>query len=170
MSSVKSYAQNIDPVLGYAPGTIIRDDVTEYRCVRVAHQVMLHRYGKYGIDGIHNLMGLVDDCTVPPFFEGPAYQERYLGTILMEEEVTNLARRHLGGDETYTSLVFNRVTAGTLTVTQALVPPGSLALRSAPLSSDGKPRTPLRSPGGGVSPCPLAGGYQPPRTGDPFHQ
>ncbi len=126
MSVVVPHSPDIDPVLGYAPGTIIRDDVTEYRSVRAAQRVMAHRYRTHGIDGVHNLMGLVDDCTVPSFFQGPAYQERYLGTALMEEEVTELARRHLGGEEDFTSLVFNRVTAGTLTVTQALVTQGSL--------------------------------------------
>jgi L-seryl-tRNA(Ser) seleniumtransferase len=126
MSATKQYPRDIDHILGYTPGTIIPDEVTEYRSVRAAQQVMLHRYREHGIEGIHNLMGLVDDSTVPDFFEGPAYQERFLGTVLMEEELTGLARRHLGGDEGYTSLVFNRVTAGTITVTQALVPPGSV--------------------------------------------
>jgi len=126
VSSVEADTPEVDPVLGYVPGTILRDEVVEYRCVRAAQKVMLHRYRKYGIEGIHNLMGLVDDGTVPSFFKGPAYQERYLGTVLMEEAVTEVARRHLGGDPSFTSLVFNRVTAGTITLVQALVPPGSL--------------------------------------------
>ena len=126
MSLTKSYPREVDTVLGHAPGTIIKDEVTEYRVVRAASKVALHRYRKYGIEGIHNVMGLVDDCTVPSFFEGPAYQERYLGTLLMEEDLTNLARRHLGGGEGHTAQAFNRVTAGTITLMQALVPPGSL--------------------------------------------
>lgn len=146
MTSAKQYANDIDPVLGYTPGTVIRDEVEEYRCVRAAHQVMLHRYREYGIEGIHNLMGLVDDCTVPDFFEGPAYQERYLGNVLMEEEVTTLARRHMGGGEGYTALVFNRVTAGTVTVMQALVPPGSIVPYVVPpypgLGGHGHPSVP----------------------------
>ena len=146
MSSTKPYTQNVDPVLGHAPGAMIRDEVTEYRCVRAAHQVMLHRYRKYGIEGIHNLMGLVDDGSVPSFFEGPAYQERFLGTALMEEEVTDLARGHLGGDDGYTALVFNRVTAATITVTQALVTAGSLVPYVVPpypgLAGHGHPSVP----------------------------
>lgn len=126
MSASKAHPQNIDRVLGHAPGTIITDEVVEYRVVRAAQKVMLHHYEKHGLEGIHNLMGLVDNCTVPDFFEEPAYQERYLGTALMEEELTDLARQHLGGDESYRAQVFNRVTAGTITVTQALVPPNSV--------------------------------------------
>ena len=125
-SPVKVDTLGVDPILGYVPGTIICDEVAEYRCVRAAQKVMLHRYRKHGIEGIHNLMGLVDNCAVPSFFKGPAYEERYLGTVLMEEEMAEVARRHLGGDDSFTSLVFNRVTAGTTTLVQALVPPGSL--------------------------------------------
>ena len=32
---------------------------------------------KYGMEGVHNLMALVDDCRIPSFFEGPAYEERF---------------------------------------------------------------------------------------------
>ena len=123
---VASHPQNVDTVLGHAPGVILHDEVTEYRCVRAAQQVMLHRYRQHGIEGLHNLMGLVDDATVPAFFNGPEYRERYLGTLLMEEELTDLAVRHLGGGEGYRALVFNRVTAATTTIVQSLVPPGSL--------------------------------------------
>ena len=146
MSLAQRYSHNIDPVLGYSPGTLIRDELTEYRAVRAAQQVMLHRYHKHGIEGIHNLMGLVDDCTVPSFFSSSAYQERYLGTMLLEEEITKLARHHMGGPEDYTSLVFNRVTAGTITVMQALVPPGSLVPYLVPpypgLGGHGHPSVP----------------------------
>ena len=146
MALVKSYPQDVDEVLGHAPGTIIRDELTEYRIVRAASKIALHRYRKYGIDGIHNVMGLVDDCTLPSSFQGPAYQERYLGTLLMEEELTDLARHHMGGDENYTAQVFNRVTAATLTVMQALVPPGSLVPYVVPpypgMSGHGHPSIP----------------------------
>jgi L-seryl-tRNA(Ser) seleniumtransferase len=126
ISSVGSHSQNVDIVLGHAPGVILNDEVAEYRCVRAAQKVMLHRCRQSGIDGLHNLMGLVDDSTVPDFFSGPEYRERYLGTLLMEDELTELAIRHLGGGEGFTALVFNRVTAATTTIVQSLVPPGSL--------------------------------------------
>lgn len=147
MTLDKSYPREpVDRVLGHVPGTIIDDEVAEHRSVRMAQKVMVDRYRKHGLEGMHNFMGLVDDTTVPDFFEGPVYQERFLGTALMEEELTELARRHLGGDEGYTTQVFNRVTAGTITVTQTLVPPGSVVPYFVPpypgLGGHGHPSVP----------------------------
>ena len=32
-SGEKWYRKNVDPVLGYAPGTIIRDDIDDFRAI-----------------------------------------------------------------------------------------------------------------------------------------
>lgn len=115
-----------DSVLGHAPGTVLSDEVQEYRVTRAAEEVLLHRYKELGYDGVHNLMGLVDDCRLPDFFEGPEYQERFLSVKIMEEQLTELARGHLGGSDDYRVIAFNRVTAGVTTLMLALVPPGSM--------------------------------------------
>ena len=115
-----------DPILGYARGVVLSDDLQEYRSAQAAEEVLLHRYNALGYDGVHNLMGLVDDCRLPSFFEGPEYQERFLSTKIMEGRLTELARDHLGGEGDYRAMAFNRVTAGVTTLILALVPPGSL--------------------------------------------
>lgn len=120
------YPSDIDPVLGYAPGRILTDELMDYRSEQVAEAVLLDRYRKHGLAGVHNVMMLVDNCRVPDYFAGPEYEERYLSQKLSEERLDRLAKIHLGGDDGFRTLAFNRTTAANLTVTLALVRPGSV--------------------------------------------
>lgn len=52
-------------LLGYERGVILRDEFEEYRSMHAAESVILRRYHDHGIRGVHNLMGLVDDGTLP---------------------------------------------------------------------------------------------------------
>ena len=113
-------------LLGHEPGVILKDELSEYRSMDVAQRVILHRYRTYGLDGLHRLMGLFDDCTLPDFFDGKEYEDRYLGRLLSMERLRPLALEHLGGDESYTVLALNRQAAANYTVMQALVPKGSV--------------------------------------------
>lgn len=70
-------------------------------------------------------MMLVDNCRVPEFFSGPAYEERYLSQKLLEERLDGIAKVHLGGDDGFRTLAFNRTTAANLTIILALARPGS---------------------------------------------
>lgn len=124
--SSKRYPKDIDPVLGYAPGRILTDDLMDYRSEQAAEAVLLHRYHAYGLAGIHNVMMLVDNCRLPEYFDGPEYEERYLSQKLSEERLDKLAKIHMGGDETFSTLAFNRTTAANLTVILALARPGSI--------------------------------------------
>lgn len=120
-----TWQREYDPVLGYARGVLLADDVAEYRMTLAAEEVLLDRYHKLGPAGIHNLMGLVDNCRLPEFFAGGAYEERFLAPKLMEQRLTELARDHMGGDEEYRAMAFNRVTAGVTSLVLGLIPPGS---------------------------------------------
>ena len=64
------YPNDVDPVLGYAPGRILIDDLMDYRSEQAAEAVLLHRYRTHGLGGIHNVMMLVDNCRVPDYFRG----------------------------------------------------------------------------------------------------
>jgi L-seryl-tRNA(Ser) seleniumtransferase len=121
----KRYRNDVDLVLGYAPGTIIADEVAEYRCVRAAEEVLLARYRRAGLDGLVNLMSLGDDCAVPEEFRGPEYRTRFLATKLLEERLDRLAKAHLGGDERHSTLAFTRTAAANLTALLALAPAGT---------------------------------------------
>lgn len=125
MTQAKRYPNAIDPILGYAPGTILTDDLADYRSVLAAEEVLLYRYKKEGLDGVKNVMMLVDNCSLPDYFRGPAYAERYLASKLSEERLEALVKVHLGGDERFSVFAFNRTTAANLTVVLALARPGT---------------------------------------------
>jgi len=124
--ATKRYPNAIDPVLGYAPGTILEDDLADFRSVRAAEEVLLQRYRKEGFDGVKNVMMLSDNCEVPEWFRGPEYRERYLANKLAEERLDPLAKAHMGGDERFGVMAFNRTTAANLTIVLALATPGSI--------------------------------------------
>jgi len=124
--NLKWYRRDIDPLLGYAPGVLISDEVAEYRSAKASEQVILHRFHKYGFDSVHNLMGLTDNCELPDFFKGPEYKERFLSSELVKERLDRLAKEHLGGGDDHATLAFNRTAAANATLMLALVPPGSL--------------------------------------------
>jgi L-seryl-tRNA(Ser) seleniumtransferase len=123
---MKRYPNAIDPVLGYAPGTILVDDLADFRSVRAAEDVLLARYRKEGFDGVKNVMMLSDNCAVPEWFSGPEYQERYLANKLAEERLDALAKAHMGGDERFGVMTFTRTTAANLTIVLALAGAGTV--------------------------------------------
>ena len=113
-------------LMGHEPGVILKDELSEYRSMRAAQAVILDRYRTYGLAGLHRLMGLFDDCTLPSFFEGEEFEDRYLGRLLAMERLRPLALEHLGGDQSDMVLALNRQAAANYTVMQALVPPGTV--------------------------------------------
>ncbi len=113
-------------LLGHEPGVILSDELSEYRSMHAAQAVILDRYKRLGLAGLHRLMGLLDDGALPDFFDGPEYEDRYLGRLLAMERLRPLALEHLGGDARHEVLALNRQSAANYTVMQALIPPGSL--------------------------------------------
>ncbi len=120
------YPNAIDPVLGYAPGTILVDDLADFRSVRAAEDVLVARYRKEGFDGVKNVMMLSDNCETPEWFQGPEYRERYLANKLAEDRLDPLAKAHMGGDDRYGVMAFNRTTSANLTIVLALARPDTV--------------------------------------------
>jgi L-seryl-tRNA(Ser) seleniumtransferase len=126
MTATKRYPNAIDPILGYAPGTILTDDLADYRSVRAAEEILLHRYRREGFDGVKNVMMLSDNCETPDWFRGPEYRERYLANKLAEQRLDALAKAHMGGDAGFGVMAFNRTTSANLTIVLALARPGTV--------------------------------------------
>lgn len=154
MTAPKRYPNAIDPILGYAPGTILTDDLADFRSVHVAEDVLLHRYRKEGFDGVKNVMMLSDNCALPEWFHGPEYQERYVANKLSEERLDGLAKAHMGGDDRFGVMAFNRTTAAERRKDKGVLAterPLSDAVRERPPPGD---RRALRRRPGPWTPCP----------------
>ncbi len=148
------YPHEIDGLLGYTRGVIINSDVEEYKGVRAAEAVLVRWYEERGYDSVYNLMGLVDNCTLPDYFQGPEWEERYLSTRLSEERLGPLASEHLGGDGEFRAAVFNRTTSAAVTVMAALATPGTAVPYLAPPFPNPRPEWNIRGQG---HPCTARG-------------
>ena len=148
------YPHEMEPILGYTRGVIINSDVEEYKSVRAAEAVLVKWYEERGFDSLYNLMGLVDNCTLPDYFQGPEFEERYLATRLSEERLTPLASEHLGGDGEFRAAVFNRTTSAAVTVMAALAVPGTAVPYLAPPFPNPRPEWTIKGQG---HPCTARG-------------
>jgi len=148
------YPHDMDPLLGYTRGVIINSDVADYRAVRAAEAVLVKWYKERGFDSVYNLMGLVDNCMVPAYFDGPEWEERYLSTRLSEERLDDLAKPHLGGDDGFRAMAFNRTTSAAVTVMVALAEPGTTVPYLAPPFANPRPEWTIRGQG---HPCTTRG-------------
>ena len=148
------YPHDMDPLLGYTRGVIISTDVEDYRSVRAAEAVLVDWYRKRGFDSIYNLMGLVDNCTLPDYFSGPEWEERYLATRLSEERLDPLAKEHLGGDHGFRAMVLNRTTSAAVTVMIALAEPGTTVPYLVPPFAKPRPEWTIKGHG---HPCTARG-------------
>ncbi|MFQ5933154.1 MAG: hypothetical protein ACE5KI_00755 [Dehalococcoidia bacterium] len=148
------YPHDMEPLLGYTRGVIINSDVDDYRSVRAAEAVLVKWYKERGFDSVYNLMGLVDNCTLPDYFSGPEWEERYLSTRLSEERLDVLAKEHVGGDDGFRAMAFNRTTSAAVTVMIAMAEPGTTVPYLAPPFANPRPEWTIQGQG---HPCTARG-------------
>jgi L-seryl-tRNA(Ser) seleniumtransferase len=148
------YPHDTDPLLGYTRGVIVNSDVDDYKCVRAAEAVLVKWYKERGFDSIYNLMGVADNCTLPDYFHGPEWEERYLATRLSEERLDVLAKEQLGGDDGFRAAAFNRTTSAAVTAMVALAEPGTSVPYLAPPFARPRPEWTIRGQG---HPCTARG-------------
>jgi len=148
------YPYEIDEVFGCTRGVILKTDEDDYKSVRAAEEVLVKWYKQNRFGEIYNLMGLVDNCTPADYFVGPEWEDRYLATRLSEERLDKLAKEHLGGDDGFRVMVFNRTTSAAVTVMLALAKPGTTVPYLVPPFSN--PRTEWNVKGQG-HPCTTRG-------------
>ena len=148
------YPHHIDPEFGCTRGVIINTDEADYRGVRAAEAVLVKWYKERGFDSIYNLMGLVDNSTLPDYFSGPEWEDRYLATRLTEERLDPLAKAHLGGEEGFRAMVFNRTTSAAVTVMVALGEPRTTVPYFVPPFANPRPEWTVKGQG---HPCTTRG-------------
>ncbi|MDF7649987.1 aminotransferase class I/II-fold pyridoxal phosphate-dependent enzyme [Pantoea sp. Acro-805] len=127
-----SFGFEIDPVVSFARGSIIRSSTDEGRRLRHGQAVAAKRVRELGADSIGIFTGNQRDFLVKPEDLNTACEE-WVGPGLVAERLSELALDHLGGGDGDSVATFNRTSAAIVSVIAALaadkpvvsvVPPG----------------------------------------------
>ncbi|MBS0883750.1 hypothetical protein JK231_24485 [Pantoea sp. JGM49] len=127
-----SFGFEIDPVVSFARGSIIRSSTDEARRLRHGQAVAAKRVKELGADSIGIFTGNQRDYLVKPEDLNTACEE-WVGPGLVADRLTALALDHLGGGDGDSVATFNRTSAAIVSVIAALaadkpvvsiVPPG----------------------------------------------
>jgi len=117
-----------DPVVGYARGAIISDEIAEAMRQQHAYAIIRDRYARLGDAGLFNLTGLIRAF---PYVAGDEESMRsYVHFIARSRgELERLALERLGGQPGQDDgFLATRVTAGMLAIMLALLKPGDRVL------------------------------------------
>lgn len=126
------FGNAIDPVVGFARGTIIRSSVDEARRLRQGQKVAAERVRELGPHSIGVFTGNQRDFPLRPE-DLLTLCEEWVGPGLFAEELREAAVAHLGGESGDGVAVFNRTSAGIIACIAAhaggrpvlsVVPPG----------------------------------------------
>ena len=121
-----------DPVVGYARGAIIADEVSESLRQQRAYGIIRDRYARLGDAGLFNLTGLIRAF---PYAPGDEESMRsYVHFIARSQgELENLALQRLGGKMgKHDGFLATRVTAGMLAIMLVLLKDGDRVLSLVP--------------------------------------
>ncbi len=114
-----NFGNEIDPVVGFARGPIIKSSIEEAKRLRWGQAVAARRVGSLGVKSIGVFTGNQRDFPVQP--EDIATNcEEWIGPGLYAEELRKIAIDHLGGLEDDGCAVFNRTSAGIVATIAAL--------------------------------------------------
>lgn len=126
------FGNPIDPIVGFARGTIIRSSVDEARRLRQGQAVAADRVRKLGPHSIGVFTGNQRDFPLKPE-DLTTLCEEWVGPGLFAEDLRVAAITHLGGEDGDGVAVFNRTSAGIIATIVAhaagspvisVVPPG----------------------------------------------
>lgn len=122
------FGNALDPVVGYARGAIIADEVAESLRQARAYSIIRDRYARFSDAGIYNLTGLIRAF---PFAPGDEDAMRsYVHFIAHSQgELETLAIERLGGcRDAHDGFLATRITAGILAIMLALLESGDRVL------------------------------------------
>ncbi|MGC0387650.1 MULTISPECIES: PLP-dependent aminotransferase family protein [Bradyrhizobium] len=127
-----SFGNPIDPIVGFARGTIIRSSVDEARRLRQGQVVAANRVRRLGPHSIGVFTGNQRDFPLKAE-DLATLCEEWVGPGLFAEDLREVAINHLGGEDGDGVAVFNRTSAGIIATIVAhagdspvisIVPPG----------------------------------------------
>ena len=124
-----TFGNEIDPIVGYARGAILSTDADFHRKIQQAHRHIRARANAGG--AFHVLTGNRADFPLGAGDLGLGC-DGWVGPAVYGPELAKLARQHLGADERYDVVLFNRTSAGVIAAIAALVPPGGLVASLMP--------------------------------------
>lgn len=122
----------IDPVVGFARGTIIRSSIDEARRLRQGQAVAADRVRKLGPRSIGVFTGNQRDFPLKPA-DLATLCEEWVGPGLFANDLREVAIAHLGGKSEDGVAVFNRTSAGIIATIAALAG-GSPVISVVPLA------------------------------------
>ena len=113
--------------LPYARGTILRSTEDDFAKLRHAWQIIQSRIQKDGVDSVFNFTGLERGLHLDP--SDTPFLDDELAPALFGQRLTELALEHLGGrPDRHDVMVFNRLSAATLTAQMVMVPAGGTVI------------------------------------------
>jgi len=113
--------------LPYARGTILRSTEDDFTKLRHAWQIIQARIQKDGVDAVFNFTGLERGLRIDP--NDMPFLDDELAPAVFGPRLTELALEHLGGrPDRHDVMVFNRLSAATLTAHIVMVPAGGTVI------------------------------------------
>lgn len=121
VSTVKTdrFGNPIDPMVGYARGTIIDSSIAEGRRLKHGQAIAAQRVRASGTDAVAVYTGNQRDLPLRPE-DLATYAEEWVGPGLFADELKDAAISHLGGRPDDAAAAFNRTTAGIIAAICAL--------------------------------------------------
>ena len=113
------FGNEIDPVVGFARGNIIKSSIDEARRLRQGQKVAADRVKKLGPKSIGIFTGNQRDFPLTAD-DIPTLCEEWVGPGLFASELNEVAVNHLGGNAEDSAAVFNRTSAGIIAAIAAL--------------------------------------------------
>lgn len=131
----------IDPIVGYARGSILRSTDEEVSRMLKARHMVAERVRSKGLDSIYDLSGMnrgagLTEAEVPHLTSHVPYFERFEG------KTEPLALKHMGADpQRYRALIVNRVSAANFIALTTILEAGDIVYALAPAGGTSHPST-----------------------------
>ena len=126
------FGNPLDPMLRYARGRILSDNLAEVRRQQYAFHLLRERFARGGDDSIYNLTGLIRAFTFTPE-DAPAMQSYVHFLSRSQRELEALAIPIMGGDPAvHDGFLTTRVSAAMLAVMLTVLSPGDHVVSLVP--------------------------------------